>query len=81
MPEVRRRSLPPALLQHLLTRIQERAISADQLGLLAAWLDTNSIVPAGQWFKRFSGMTVCGEGEWVKTFLTTAQTPVGVEVR
>ncbi len=81
MPEVRRRSLPPALLQHLLTRIQERAISADQLGLLAAWLDRNPDVPAGQWIKRFPGMTVCEEGEWVKTFLTVAQTPVGDEVR
>ena len=81
MPEVRRHSLPPALLQHLLTRIQERAISADQIGLLAAWLDTNPDVPAGRWFKRFSGMTVCGEGELVKTFLTVAQTPIGEEVQ
>lgn len=37
-------------------------------------------VPAGKWFKRFPGMTVCGEGEWVKTFLTAAQTPIGEQV-
>ena len=80
MPKVRRQSLPPALLQHLLTRIQQRSISADQLGLLAVWLDTNPEVPVGQWFKRFPGMTVCGEGEWVKTFLAVNQTPVGQEV-
>jgi hypothetical protein len=40
MPKVRRANLPPALLQHLLDRIQQRSISADQLGLLAVWLDT-----------------------------------------
>ena len=80
MPKVRRQSLPPAFLQHLLTRIQQRSISADQLGLLAAWLDTNPEVPVGQWFRRFPGMDVCGEGELVKTFLTVAQTPVGDEV-
>jgi hypothetical protein len=39
MPKIRRRSLPPALLQHLLDRVQQRSIAADQLGLLAAWLD------------------------------------------
>jgi hypothetical protein len=48
MPEIRRAKLPPALLAHLLERIRQRQISADQLGLLAAWLDTRRGVPAGQ---------------------------------
>src|ERR1019366_6305786 len=69
MPRVRRQNLPPALFQHLLDRILERKISADQLDLLAAWLDRQPDVPEGRWFKRFSGMIVCGEGELVKTFL------------
>lgn len=69
MPKVRRQSLPPALLPHLLDRIQSRKIPASQLQLLATWLDTEPDVPDGPWFKRFSGMTVCGEGELVKTFL------------
>jgi ribosomal protein S18 acetylase RimI-like enzyme len=51
MPEVRRQNLPPALLQHLLDRIQQREISASQLGLLATWLDQNPEVPPGRWFK------------------------------
>ena len=80
MPKVRRQGLPPALLQHLLDRIQQRQITADQLGLLAAWLDREPEVPSGRWFKRFSGITVCGEGEWVKTFLTPGQAPVGAEL-
>ena len=81
MPKVRRADIPPPLLQHLLDRIQQRSISADQLGLLAAWLDTQPEVPDGRWFRRFPGMTVCGEGELVKTFLTVTQVPVGEDLR
>ena len=80
MPKIRRENLPPALLHHLLDRISSRQISADQLGQLAEWLDTQPEVPVGKWFKRFSEMVVCGEGELVKTFLTTAQAPNGKEV-
>jgi hypothetical protein len=80
MPDVRRHGLPRAVFRHLLDRIQTREIPADQLGLLADWLDTKPVVPAGQWFKRFPRMTVCGEGEWVKTVLTEDQSPFGEEV-
>jgi len=80
MPKVRRANLPRALFEHLLDRIQERRVSADQLGLLAEWLDGQPEVPHGKWFKRFSGMTVCGEGELVKTFLMPGQAPLGHEI-
>ena len=66
VPKVHRQNLPPALLHHLLERIQRRTIPATQLELLATWLDTEPDVPKGQWYKRFSGMTVCGEGELLK---------------
>ena len=81
MPKVRRQNLPPALFQHLLDRIQPRSIPATQLGLLAAWLDTQPDVPSGRWFKPFPGMTACGEGELVKTFLLPGQVAEGEEVR
>ena len=81
MPRVRRRDVPPALLDHLLTRIYEREIGADQLGLLADWLDTEPDVPEGKWFKKFPGMSACGEGELIKTFLTPDQSATGTEVR
>ncbi len=42
---------------------------------MAEWLGANPEVPEGKWFKRFSGMTVCGEGELVKTFLRPGQSP------
>ena len=80
MPKVRRAHLPRALFNHLLDRIRERAIDADQLGLLADWLDTEPEVPVGRWFKRFPGMTLCGEGELVKTFLRRGQAAQGEEV-
>lgn len=47
MPKVRRQGLPTALWQHLLDRIQLRQVTADQLGLLATWLDRETEVPAG----------------------------------
>jgi hypothetical protein len=73
MAKVRRSRLPPALLSHLLDRIQQRRIDPEQLGFLADWLDTEPEVPPSRWFKRFPGMTVCGEGESLKTFLTPGQ--------
>jgi hypothetical protein len=81
MPRIRRRNLPPALLDHLLDRVRSRKISPDQLGEFAQWLDTTPEVPMGKWFKRFGGMTVCGEGELVKTFLRMDQAVSGEEVR
>jgi len=80
MPKVRRSQLPEALLRHLLLRISDREIPRDQIILLAQWLDTLPEVPAERWFKKFSGMTVCGEGELIKTFLLPTQLPDGKEI-
>ncbi len=80
MPKIRRQNLPPALLHHLLDRIRSREISSDQLGLFAEWLDTEPEVPDEKWFKRFPAMTVCGQRDLVKTFLTADQLPIGKEI-
>ena len=80
MPEVRRQKLPEALLRHLLVRMQEREIPQDQIVLLAQWLDKQPEVPSGRWFKRFPAMIVCGEGEFIKTFLLPSQLPDGEEI-
>jgi hypothetical protein len=80
VPQVRRQNLPPALLQHLLERIRSRTIPATRLELLATWLDTEPDVPEGEWYKRFSAMTVCGEGELIKTFLLPGRAPKGRRV-
>ena len=81
MPQIRRANIPPALFQHLLNRIQDRQIPADQLESLARWLDSGPQVPDGEWFKRFPGMIACGEGELIKTFLLPDQHPKGKRVQ
>ncbi|MGD0693758.1 MAG: hypothetical protein ABSB82_02785 [Terriglobia bacterium] len=80
MPKIRRHNLPPALFHHLLDRIQKREIAASQVELLARWLDTEPEVPEGEWYKPFSGMIVCGEGELIKTFLLPTQLAKGQRV-
>ena len=80
MPRIRRKGLPPRLLDHLLDRAYERKISGEQFELLAEWLRNNPEVPEGKWFKKFSGMTVCGEGELIKTFLQPGQIATGEEL-
>jgi hypothetical protein len=80
MPRIRRHGLPPRLLDHLLDRVSSRKISADQLGLLADWLYAEPEVPDAKWFKKFPGMTVCGEGELIKTFLQPGQIATGEEL-
>ena len=77
MPRVRRQNVPPALFQHLLDRVQSRKIPASQLELLAKWLDGGPEVPEGPWYKRFTGMIVCGDGELIKTLLVPGQAPTG----
>jgi hypothetical protein len=37
-------------------------------------------VPKGPWFKKFPGMTVCGDGELIKTFLQPGQPVTGKEL-
>ena len=80
MPRVRRKDLPPALFKHLLDRIEQRRIDARQLELLARWLDAEPEVPEGPWYRRLSGITLCGEGDLVKTFLLPGQSPKGTRV-
>ncbi|MBI3853967.1 MAG: hypothetical protein HY298_27385 [Verrucomicrobia bacterium] len=81
MPKVRRVKLPQALLTHLLTRMRQRNISHEQIISLARWLDSEPDVPEGKWFRRFPDFVVCGEGEFIKTFLLAGQAPDGREVR
>jgi hypothetical protein len=80
MPKVRRHKLPQPLLVHLLARMRQRRISAEQIVLLARWLDTEPDVPEEKWFKRFTGFIVCGEGALIKTFLLPGQAPDGQEI-
>ena len=57
-------NLPPALLDHLIDRITEREISANQLGQFADWLVTEPEVPEGRWFERFPEMIWAAKANW-----------------
>lgn len=81
MPRIRRQGLPRRLLDHLLDRALQREISGEQFELMAEWLHTNPEAPEGKWFKQFPGLTVCGEGELIKTFLQPGQLPIGEEIK
>lgn len=61
-------------------RIEQRSIDAGQLQRLAEWLDTEPGVPDGLWYKKLPGMTVCGEGDLIKTFLIPGQAAKGQRV-
>jgi len=80
MPRVRRENTPPALIEHLAQRVREREISREALVEVLEWLEMAPIVPIGAWFKRFNGVIVCGNGELIRTFLRSNQTPLGTEV-
>jgi hypothetical protein len=80
MPKNQRKDLPRGLYAHILDRIHRRHISADDLTRFALWLDTNPEVSSGACYKRFSTMTVCGEGPLVKTILEPGQTAIGTEI-
>ena len=80
MPKIRRQNLPPPLYAHLLDRVQQRNVSAQQLRLMLRWMDTQPEVPNSQWFKRFPELIVCGEAELIKTFLLPGQAPIGQEI-
>ena len=60
--------------------MRQRGVSDGQIVLLAQWLDTDPEVPEGKWSKQLSGMTVCGEGELIKTFLQPGQIATGEEI-
>jgi hypothetical protein len=80
VPRIRRTNVPAALFRHLLDRVRDRRIPPGQLQPLARWLDQEPEVPEGKWYRKFPAMTVCGEGELVKTFLLPGQHPEGKRV-
>src|SRR5258708_5714403 len=70
MPKIRRRSLPPPLLHHLLDRIRSHEISASQIGLFADWLDTEPEVKMVQAISRNDSLRRSRFGEDVSTSRT-----------
>jgi hypothetical protein len=70
------RKIPAAILEHLMARVRDRAISKAQLEEFSEWLLSGPTAPDVRespkgWYKRFSSFTVCGEGAYCKTFLAS----------
>ncbi len=80
MPKIQWTGLPPALRDHLLDRLRERKITAEDLYALKLWRESEPDAPDGPWFKDFGSFKICGEGKFPKTFLLRGQAARGKEL-
>ena len=77
MPKVQWTDLPIALREHLLERVRERKITAEDLYRLKLWRESGPEAPEGPWYKDFGSLKICGEGKFPKTFLLKGQSAKG----
>ena len=77
MPRIQWTDLPPSLRDHLLERLRDRKISADDLYQLKLWRESAPEAPEGPWYKDFGSVKICGEGPYPKTFLLGGQAAKG----
>ena len=77
MPKIQWANLPPALRQHLLDRLEQRKITAEDLYKLKLWRETDPEAPEGLWYKDFGTFKISGEGKFPKTFLLKGQAARG----
>jgi len=80
MPKIQWADLPAALREHLIDRLRERKISADDLYRLKLWQESDPEAPEGPWFKDFGIFKLCGEGKYPKTFLLRGQAAKGKQL-
>lgn len=81
MPHIVWTDLPPALRDHLLERLRERQITAEDLYRLKLWRESEPEAPEGLWYKDFGSFKLCGEGPYPKTFLVSGQPAKGEKLR
>jgi hypothetical protein len=78
MPQIERwDKLPENVRQHLIKRMQDRAISISDLNQLRLWIEMSPNVPEGDWYKDFGSFKLCGTGPYPKTFLLRGQAAKG----
>lgn len=78
MPPIERwDNLPKAVRQHLIERMHDRAVSISDLNQLRLWIETEPLVPEGDWYKDFGSFKLCGSGSLPKTFLLRGQVAKG----
>jgi hypothetical protein len=72
--------LPAGVRQHLIDRMRDRNISLDDLNRLRIWVESNSIVPEGEWYKDFGSLKIFGQGPLPNTFLLSGQPAKGERI-
>ena len=78
MPQIAAWSdLPPVIRQHLIDRMRDRHITIADLNDLRVWIESNPVVPDGEWYKDFGSFKICGQGPYAKTFLLRGQVAKG----
>jgi hypothetical protein len=77
MPKIQWANLPPALRDHLFERLAERKSTVEDLYKLKVWRESDPEAPNGLWHKDFGSFTICGEGNFPKTFLLRGQAARG----
>ena len=81
MPRITRQNVPRALFQQFLNRIQRKEAQPDHMVRFAEWLDKSPNVPNGAWYKKFTKLTVCGQGDLIKFLLPLNRSPNGKAVK
>ena len=77
MPRIQFADLPRAVWEHLLKRVDERAITMNDLLRLQAWVRSQPEAPDGEWYKDFRSFLLCGSGAYPKTVLAKGMMPFG----
>jgi hypothetical protein len=77
MPKIQWTDLPKPLRDHLLDRLAERKITAEDLYKLKLWRESEPEAPEGNWCKDFGSFKLCGEGRFPKTFPLKGQAARG----
>jgi hypothetical protein len=72
--------IPLGIREHLIQRMHDRKIGVEDLNRLRIWLESQSEVPDGPWYKDFGSFNLCGEGMYPKTFLLPGQSASGTRL-
>ncbi len=80
MKLARWKEIPEGLRDHLDKRLSDRKITVPDLLKLEAWIATSPDVPELPWYKNFDSFTLCGAGQYPRTFLNPDQIPKGIEL-
>jgi hypothetical protein len=57
--------------------MRDRAITISDLNQLRLWIESQPVVPEGEWYKDFGSFKICGQGKLPKTFLLKGQAAKG----